>query len=122
LVLHSSCHPAAIFLAIVGFLVLANGDTVGDGRLSMLRFWGPWWLAPVAIYFLFVRTRFGIVAVGLGLLVSALLALRAVFDDTHSTAGLGMAFFPIYLALAIGAYLALEWLALTLVRRFGRDR
>jgi hypothetical protein len=33
-----------------------------------------------------------------------------------------MAFFPIYLALAIGAYLALEWLALTLVRRFGRDR
>jgi hypothetical protein len=88
----------------------------------MLRFWGPWWLAPVAIYFVFVRTRFGIVAVGLGLFASALLALRAVFDDTHSTAGLGMAFFPIYFELAIGAYLALQWLVLTLVRRFGRNR
>ena len=90
----------------------------------MLLFWGPWWLVPVAIYFATVRTVFGIVVVGAGLFISAFWALGGVFDDTHSTAGLGMAFFPIYFALAIGGYLALEWVALTFVRRSvrGRDR
>jgi len=111
--------PCAVIVAFPGF---APGETVGDGGLGMLVFWGPWWLAPVAIYFLFVRTLFGVVAVGLGLFVSALLAFQAVFQDTHSTAGLGMAFFPLYFAFAIGVYLALEWAVLTLVHRAGQDR
>jgi hypothetical protein len=112
----------ATSVVIVAFLGFADGETVGDGGLRMLLIWGPWWLLPVAIYFAAVRTLFGIVVVGMGLFVSAFLALDAVFEDTHSTAGLGMAFFPIYFALAIGAYLALEWVAVTIVRRSARGR
>ena len=74
------------------------------------------------MYALFVRTLLGAIVVGLGLFVANFLALAAVFDDTHSTAGLGMVFFPIYFTIAVGACLAVEWAGVTLGRRFGRGR
>ena len=107
----------SVVCVVIAFLGFADGETVRDGGPGMLLFWGPWWLDPVAIYVVFVRTLIGSIVAGLGLFVGSALALAAVFDDTHSTAGLGIAFFPIYFALAIGAYLMVEWGALTLVRR-----
>jgi hypothetical protein len=88
----------------------------------MLLLCGPLWLVPIAIYFFFPRTLFGIVVVGLSLFAATTLALEAVFADTHSTAAFGLLGVPFYFAFWIGVYLALEWSALTLVRRFGRDQ
>jgi len=112
----------ATLAVIVAFLGFVDGETVADGGLRMLLFSGPFWLLPVAICFFFPRTLFGIVIVGAGLFVATLLALDHVFADTRSTAALGLLSFPFFFAFWIGVYLALEWLALTLVRRFGRDR
>jgi hypothetical protein len=109
------------WIVIVAFLGFGDGETVGDGSLRLLLVLGPWWVVPVVIYILFVRTLFGIIVVGVGLFASVLLALEAVFADTHSTAAFGMLGFPICFALAIGAYLVLEWAGLTLVRRAGRS-
>ncbi len=60
----------ATSVVIVTFLGFVHGETVGDGGLRMLLFSGPFWLLPIAIYFFFPRTLFGIVVVGLGLFVA----------------------------------------------------
>jgi hypothetical protein len=112
----------ATSVVTVAFLGFADGETVGDGGMRMLLLCGPLWLVPIAIYFFFPRTLFGIVVVGLSLFAATTLALEAVFADTHSTAAFGLLGVPFYFAFWIGVYLALEWSALTLVRRFGRDQ
>jgi len=112
----------ATSVVTIAFLGFADGETVGDGGMRMLLICGPFWLVPIATYFFFPARCSGIVAVGLSLFAATPLALAAVFADEHSTAAFGLFFFPFYFAFWIGVYLALEWVALTLVRRFWRDR
>ena len=107
---------------IIGYLGFADGEMVGDGGLRMLVFLGPWWLLPVAIYFGFTRTLFGLVCVGTGLFAATFLALPAVFDDWHSTAGVALLAWPVYFTIAIGTYLVLESVGLDLFERLRRSR
>ncbi len=111
----------ATCVVIVAFLGFAEGENVQHGFGIVLAA-GPLWLVPIAIDFAATRTLFGVVAVGLGLFLSVFLALRALYDDPSSTAALGIALFPVYFALAVGAYLAVEWAALRFVRRGGPDQ
>jgi hypothetical protein len=96
---------------------LGAGAHLSTPGLEVLALGGPLWFAPVVLYVVATRTRFGVVSVGTGLLVCTFLALRAVYTDGSSTAALGTLFFPIYFVLALGAYLVVDRATLSFVRR-----
>lgn len=52
------------------------------------------WCMPIVIYAAFVRSRLMAVSGGIALVVALLVALVALFRDTHSTAGIGLFTLP----------------------------
>ncbi|HEV2123363.1 MAG TPA: hypothetical protein VGW38_11395 [Chloroflexota bacterium] len=67
------------------------------------------WCIPVAIYAAFVRSRLVAVSGGIALVVALLVALVALFRDTHSTAGIGVFTLPGLLNFVSAAVVGLDF-------------
>lgn len=116
----TSCHPTIRILRDEAYLAAASLGWPRATRSRTVSTFspsrGPLWLVAVVLYARAVRTVFRVVIIGDGLFACVLLALRYVREPS-STAALGILFFPISFVLALGAWVVVEWGALTLVRR-----
>lgn len=60
-----------------------------------------WWLLPLALFLLSVRTRVLLIVGAVAYVATAAVVLAAVYEDEHSTAAFGIVFTPICLCVAV---------------------